>query len=341
MRADSIQLAQRLTAFIREHTADNEARVSEVVPLPGHAGVSYRFLHEGLGAGAARSEALVIRLAPLGVPPIGPNDIARQGRIMAALAGAPASRVAVPPIRWWGEETKWFGRPFFIADFVAGDKPALGERIFSPDEMRRCSLATVEAAAALHRLDWRSYSESFGAVIGLASEIAAWDRLLQRPLIEKKLIERSPILRARLLAAIPATPRVGCVHGDFQWSNCLFKDGSLAAIIDWELAHIGAVMLDLGWLCMFSDRGCWVTGDLVPSACPAPEEIAESYQGAAGERTDDNQVRWFRALSCFRFGAITAFNLMLHRRGKRPDEMWETFALSAPRLFERGLELLG
>jgi hypothetical protein len=31
----------------------------------------------------------------------------------------------------------------------------------------------------------------------------------------------------------------------------------------------------------------------------------------------------------------------LHRRVKRPDATWEDIALSAPRLFERGLELLG
>jgi len=38
---------------------------------------------------------------------------------------------------------------------------------------------------------------------------------------------------------------------------------------------------------------------------------------------------------------ITAFNVMLHRRGKRPDPTWEDIALTGPRFFERGLELLG
>jgi hypothetical protein len=38
---------------------------------------------------------------------------------------------------------------------------------------------------------------------------------------------------------------------------------------------------------------------------------------------------------------ITCFNLMLHWRGKRHDPDWETTALSALRMFEHGLELLG
>jgi hypothetical protein len=52
-------------------------------------------------------------------------------------------------------------------------------------------------------------------------------------------------------------------------------------------------------------------------------------------------VRWFRAFAGYRFGVITCFNLMLHRRGKRDDPHWEEVALSAPRMFERALELLG
>jgi len=51
-------------------------------------------------------------------------------------------------------------------------------------------------------------------------------------------------------------------------------------------------------------------------------------------------VRWFQAFSAYRFGVITVFNLMLHRRGKRHDPVWEEAGKSAPRLFERGLELL-
>jgi hypothetical protein len=52
-------------------------------------------------------------------------------------------------------------------------------------------------------------------------------------------------------------------------------------------------------------------------------------------------TRWFRAFAGYRFGVITAFNLMLHRRGKRPDPTWEDIAASAPLMFERGLELIG
>jgi hypothetical protein len=51
-------------------------------------------------------------------------------------------------------------------------------------------------------------------------------------------------------------------------------------------------------------------------------------------------VAWFRALAGYKFAAISGFNLMLHRRGKRPDPYWERLESSIPRLFERGLEVL-
>ena len=148
MDPELTELTGRLTALLRARSGDPQARASGVEPLPGHAGVSYRFVHEGRDGALP----LVLRLAPAGVPAVGPNDVVRQARIMAALGGtATPSGVAVPPIHWYGDDPQWFGRPFFVAGFVAGDKPALGQRRFDIDEMRRCSAAAVATAAALHR----------------------------------------------------------------------------------------------------------------------------------------------------------------------------------------------
>jgi aminoglycoside phosphotransferase (APT) family kinase protein len=140
---------------------------------------------------------------------------------------------------------------------------------------------------------------------------------------------------------VPETPRVGCVHGDFQWSNILFNDGRVVALIDWEIALCGPTLLDLGWLCLFNDPASWVGGEVLTTAPLAPDEIVQTYAESAGFPVSMDEVRWFRAFSGYRFGVITCFNLMLHRRGKRHDPEWERIGKSAPRLFERGLELLG
>lgn len=333
------RIAEQLTSLVRERTGDQRATVSEVSALPGHAGVSYSFRLTTSGA-APRDERLVIRLAPQGVPIAGPTDVVRQAKIMASLAG---TAVPVPPVRWYDNDPRWFGRPFFVVGFLAGDKLALGERTYGAEETRSMVSAAVDALTTLHALPWEPRRADWGEPFSLADEMKRLDNLLDRPTLDPKVVGRAPLLRERLRQSLPTSEavRLGCVHGDFQWSNCLFDSGRLNAVIDWELSQIGATLIDLGWLCLFSDPQSWETLDLVPPHVPAPEEIARLYAARAASRVDGRQVRWFRAFAGYRFGVITAFNLMLHRRGKRLDPTWEDIALSGPRLFEHGLELLG
>ena len=44
------------------------------------------------------------------------------------------------------------------------------------------------------------------------------------------------------------------VHGDYRFGNFIISEKKLESIIDWELAHIGNPMEDLGWLCVRSWR---------------------------------------------------------------------------------------
>ena len=103
----------------------------------------------------------------------------------------------------------------------------------------------------------------------------------------------------------------------------------------------GPTLLDIGWLCFFADPEGWFDRKQKLVAPLAPDEILEAYADAAQAPLSTKEVGWFRAFAGYRFGVITCFNLMLHRRGKRHDPDWETTALSAPRMFEHGLELLG
>lgn len=336
--ASDAEIIRQLTALVREKTDDAGARVSALAQLPGHAGQSYSFELEAHADGRSIREKLVLRLAPAGVRAAGPADVVRQARIMASLAD---SSVAVPALRWFDDDPRWFGRPYFVVGFVTGDKLALGEHDFGADEQRVLARATVDMLATLHAVPWEPRRSAWGEPLTLADEVARLDTLLDRPTLDPRIVANAPALRERLTAALPHNPRVGCVHGDLQWSNCLYADGRVLAVIDWELAQIGAVLLDLGWLCLFSDRASWVLTDLVPEHVPAPDELAAMYRERVAWPVSNADVRWFRAFAAYRFGVITAFNLMLHRRGKRPDPTWEDIALSGPRLFERGLELLG
>lgn len=335
--ASEADITRQLTALVRARTGDPSARISALTTLPGHAGQSYSFELETAG-GAPSRERLVLRLAPEGVRPVGTADVVRQARIMKSLEG---TAVPVPPVRWLDDDPAAFGRPYFIVGFVQGDKLALGEREFTAAEQRRLARAAVQTLAAIHSVPWEPRRAVWGDPSPLVKEMERLDALLDRPMLDPKTTVGAPELRERLRATMPAAPHIGCVHGDFQWSNALFADGGVHAVIDWELAQIGAVLIDLGWLCLFSDRDSWVDRALVPPYVPKPEELADIYREFVSWPVSDADLRWFRAFAGYRFGAITAFNLMLHRRGKRPDPTWEDIALSSPLLFEHGRELIG
>jgi aminoglycoside phosphotransferase (APT) family kinase protein len=333
---DLDELHDRLVAFARAHTGDPSAEVRDVRAMPGHAGFSYgcTFIHTG------GENALVLRLPPPGVRPVGNADILRQGRVVAALAG---TDVPVAPVRWMGDDERWFGRPYLFVDLLPGRTLLLTAGEERPDLdaplLEGMAANATRVLAALHRLDWQQTVPSLGPPVTLEAAVARGDYLFERT-ADPDLVRAAPMLKSRLLARLPSSPSIGIVHGDFQWSNLLFRpDGSIVAVIDWELAEVGATLIDLGWLMVFTDRESWEGIARWDQPTPSPERLATLYEDAAGRSLPD--VSWYRAYAGYRFGLIAGFNLMLHRRAKRIDPLYEDLAPSIPRLLERGLEVLG
>ncbi|MGA8640596.1 phosphotransferase family protein [Candidatus Binatus sp.] len=340
MPGDIEQVTAQLTTLVRAKTGDAGARAHSLETLPGHAGFSYSFILERSDPGAKPAGKYVVRIAPPGVKISGPADIVRQARVMASLAD---TAVAVPPIIWYGDEPEFFERPYFVGGFVEGFK--LGESPLPLAHLKRLARNGIATMAALHNVAWEPRREAWGEPFALSDEMKRLDYLVDRDTLDPKVVARAPELRERLRSSLPTGARIGCVHGDFQWSNVLFNDERVVALIDWEISLVGATLLDLGWICFFSDPGSWVVatgaGPDARGSLMNADEIVDAYAEAAGFAVSIPEVRWFRAFAGYRFGVITCFNLMLHRRGKRPDPLWEDTALSAPRMFEHGLELLG
>jgi aminoglycoside phosphotransferase (APT) family kinase protein len=336
MAASIEQITEQLTRMVRAKTGDSGAAVRNIEPLPGHAGFGYSFFLDRTTPDGPAGK-LVLRVAPEGVRIAGPADVVRQAKIMKSLAD---TEVPVPPILWYGDEPEFFGRPYFVDGFVDGfklvDRPDLPR-----DEARMYAHKGIEVLAALHRVDWRPRRDAWGEPAPLSEEMKRLDHLLDRDTLDPKTVARGPELRELLRKSIPAMPRAGCVHGDFQWSNIMFRDGRAVALIDWEIAMCGPTLLDLGWICFFSDPASFVHSGQERFSPLSADEIVAIYSEVAGFPVAMEEVRWFRAFAGYRFGVITCFNQMLHRRGKRHDPHWEDIALSAPTMFSHGIELLG
>jgi aminoglycoside phosphotransferase (APT) family kinase protein len=99
----------------------------------------------------------------------------------------------------------------------------------------------------------------------------------------------------------PAAQDHVLVHGDFRNGNLIVDEQGLAAVLDWELAHIGDPMEDLGWLCVNSWRfGC---SEKPVGGFGQREDLFAAYE-AGGGKVDVARVRFWEVLGTLKWGVV-------------------------------------
>lgn len=312
------------------------SQVSSVQALPGHAGLGFRFDVSRDGG----IDRYVIRMAPPGVRRSGSTDVLRQVPLLRGLerAGFPVARVI-----WASSEEEFFGTDAYVQEFLPGaplsmEKDANVDRP-PQDVVHRHVASAVDALAQLHSLDWQQTVPGWQTPSTLVEDVAFWDAL--RPKMwDERSIDAAGTLATRLRATAPSSRRIGIFHGDFHTSNIIFaEDASINGVLDWELSGIGAQLLDIAWLSLFTDPACWAPEhDDRMGVAVDPEWLYELYCERTG--ADRLDLNWFKAFACFRFAVIIGVNLRLHRLGRRIDPFWDGLASSVDALIARGELLL-
>jgi aminoglycoside phosphotransferase (APT) family kinase protein len=109
----------------------------------------------------------------------------------------------------------------------------------------------------------------------------------------------------------PATATT-VVHGDFRLGNLMVDVDGIVGVLDWELAHVGDPVEDLGWLCVPS----WRFGGPQPVAgVGTREELLASYAAAGGAAVDEATLRWWEAFGTLRWGVICVRQAAAHLSG--------------------------
>lgn len=311
-----------------------QVEVRDLTPLSGHAGVGYSFIAAGNGG----TEKLVVRTITPGSPATGPSDVVRQARIMQSLDG---SGIPVPAIRSYGHRAPVFDRPFFVAEFVQGTGLP-GRREDQTPAHAALARKGVEVMARLHGVACDDLADVWGARQDIGQEFARLGKLVDRPTIDHTMSGPIDRLRDRLLATAPDRFAIGCVHGDLHFGNMIFGPDDVRALVDWEIAFLGPTLLDLGMLAFYADPEAALPDHRYRAErwVIQSDEIIDTYRAARGGGVADSDITWHRAFAGYRFGAITLFNEMLHRRGKKHDPMWADVIRSVPVMMERSLALL-
>jgi aminoglycoside phosphotransferase (APT) family kinase protein len=115
-----------------------------------------------------------------------------------------------------------------------------------------------------------------------------------------------------LAAHQPPARQPVVVHGDFRTGNLIVGPDGLRAVLDWELAHLGAPLEDLGWLCAEP----WRFGSPLPvGGFGHLDDLVAAYTAESGQAVDGDELRWWRIYALVRWGLICRVQAERHRTG--------------------------
>jgi aminoglycoside phosphotransferase (APT) family kinase protein len=301
-------------------------RVSELSPLAGGAS-SLTFV------GKRGDQRVVIKVAPLGVPPIAHRDVLRQARIIRALW---STLVPVPEILFEDSGDP----PLFVMAFIDGVscEPLFDDSDGGPEDVvgERFRNAAV-TLAHLHSLPPSAVGLPTEPETGPPDEVERWSRTLDTvdPALAPDWREVADALRTNAPPALP--PAI--VHGDFRLGNLLADGNKITAVIDWEIWSIGDPRLDAGWFLINCDPQTYRRPTRYTTAVPPPDELASIYRDTVGSEVPE--LDWFCALACFKSTATWSLIIKHNRRRNAPDPGLEAMTQVLPRLLRRAAELLG
>lgn len=219
----------------------------------------------------------------------------------AARAGVPVAGLVAS-----GADAEPLGAPFLVLERLAGE--TIARKILRDPQYEPARAVLAEqcgrALAAVHAIP-------VDAVAGLEEQ----DQLGQYRAVLDALGAPHPAFELAfrwLEANRPPSHRTTVVHGDFRIGNLVVGPEGLRAVLDWELAHVGDPVEDLGWLCV---RAWRFGGPGRVGGFGSLEALLGSYEAASGVAVDPEVVRWWETLGTLKWGIMCIMQANAHLTG--------------------------
>lgn len=328
----------RLAAHLAVHRPDLSGPLSARLIAGGKSNLTYLL--------RAGDREVVLRRPPLGHVLATAHDMAREHRVISALA---PTGVPVPEALLLCADESVIGAPFYLMAKVDGEVYRRREQTdaLTAAQRRDLAMAMMDTLATLHRVEPAEVGlADFGRPEGyLARQVRRWagqlDRSRSRPLpgIDE--------LRDALGASVPEGANAGrIVHGDYRLDNLLATVDPVAvrAVLDWEMATLGDPLADLGLLLTYwdvlgdSDHGESnpVADGIGPRAgFPTGAELIERYAGRSD--VDVGPLHWHVALGCFKLAVICEGIHYRHTLGQTLGEGFDRIGDMVAPLVAHGL----
>jgi aminoglycoside phosphotransferase (APT) family kinase protein len=266
---------------------------------------------------AGGSGFILQRQAPSGAPDphTGPDDWVphldgtEEFRVMLA---AEAADVPVPHVRHILALEDGLGEGA-VTERVDGE--TIPARLLRAPELadarKRMAAQCGRILASIHRvpLSGLGFLRHFDA----AETVALFERTMDRvglPLPPLELALRWA--RERM----PQQARTTLVHGDFRTGNFIVGPEGIRAVLDWEIAHVGDPMEDLGYLCMRT----WRFGGAGPvGGFGDRKDLYAAYEKASGLAVDPHAARFWEVAGAMRWalGCVRRAHAWRHQEARK------------------------
>lgn len=308
-----MSLNEKLEAYLTRLWGQ-PTRVTDLSRIPGGASrETYRFDVE---VGGER-KGLILRRDPAG------SLIDTDRRLeFLAFRSFHGRGLPVPEAVALEEDGAELERPFFIMGRIDGGKaespfsaPPYGVHAATIGQQFFGHLGAIAAADPL--------SLPIAEVAEAPALDACWKRELDywEGVIEADELHPQPIVRAviRRLRANPPPPakRLSVVHGDYRTGNFLHDGaGRIIALLDWEMAHLGDPLEDLGW----ATAPLWSYGEPGRVAgMLARDEAIAIWEKASGVTLDPVAFAWWELFASVKGQAIWTSAAKEFREGGLKD----------------------
>jgi aminoglycoside phosphotransferase (APT) family kinase protein len=305
-----------VTAWLAERVPELKPPLDFELITGGHSNLTFRVTDRA-------GNRWVLRRPPTGHVLASAHDMGREHRIISALSG---TRVPVPPAVGYCDNHTVNGAPFYVMKWVEGRivfNYADGLAV-EPALRPVMTASLVDTLVDLHALN--------PATVGLgdlgrtedycARQLRRWKRQIDEgsdrdiPLLQE--------LHGRLSAGLPPQQGAGIVHGDYRMDNCMMGyDGSVAAVLDWELCTLGDVLADLGGMVMWWGDDPAALGRLadVPTRVEGFGTSAEMVARYASRSTRDlSNLAWYVAFQHWRLACISEGVRVRYAAGAMGDQ---------------------
>jgi aminoglycoside phosphotransferase (APT) family kinase protein len=273
------------------------------------------------------------------------HDMSREYRLMHSLGPA---GIPVPVTIGLCADEAVNERPFYVMEFVEGHilrSASEAEQAFDASTRRAVGDRMAETLAALHDVDPDAVGlGDLGRREGyIERQLKRWRGQYDQMQVEGVESDHDGLVTRvsdELARRIPAQQRTSVVHGDYRMDNVVLRDdGSVRAVLDWEICTLGDPLADVGLLMVYwaeRDDAMAVLGGSPTTAAgfSTRAQVLEHY--ASVSTLDLSEVGYYMAFGYWKLACILqgVFARYVAGAGGGDTGSFEGFPTQIGRLFE-------